>query len=133
MYAPRRLAVLTLAVSAAVVLTFGAGSGRASRASAGSVPELSGTWLGKYSGGYNGTFTLHWTLKGSRLTGTIKLSNPRGTFTVSGSVHGSTISFGALTAGATYTGKLSGNSMSGTYKTVPKGGSWSAKKVVRRG
>ena len=128
----RRLALLTLAVSAAAVLTVGAGSAWAthkptSHKKAASI--LSGTWSGQYSGGYNGTFTLHWTQSGSKLTGTIKLSQPSGTFSINGSVRGSAISFGAVGAGATYTGSVSGKSMSGNYQAAPKGGSWSAKKT----
>ena len=97
---------------------------------------LAGSWSGQYSGGYSGTFTLHWTQSGSNLTGTIKLSSPTGTFSVNGSVHGSAIKFdgsaikfGAVGAGATYTGSVSGKSMSGSYQALPKGGSWSATKT----
>jgi hypothetical protein len=63
------------------------------------------------------------------LTGSIKLSNPPGTYPITGSVQGSTIKFGAVGAGATYTGSVSGRSMSGRYKSGPRGGSWSAKKA----
>jgi len=132
MYSSRRRLALTLAVSAAAVLSVGAGSSWAkNKPVRHKKPSstLSGTWSGQYSGGYNGTFTLHWTQSGSKLTGTIKLSQPSGTFSVSGSVHGSAISFGAVSAGATYTGSVSGNSMSGSYEASPKGGSWSAKKT----
>jgi hypothetical protein len=131
----RRLALLTLAVSAAVVLTVGASGAWATHRPASHktlASILSGTWSGQYSGGYNGTFTLHWTQSGSKLTGTIKLSQPSGTFSINGSVHGSAISFGAVGAGATYTGSVSGKSMSGSYKAAPEGGSWSAKKTLSR-
>src|SRR5215468_9746117 len=40
--------------------------------------NLAGTWSGKYSGAFSGTFKLHWTQTGSRLKGTIVLSNPTG-------------------------------------------------------
>ena len=126
----RRAALLAFALSTAVVLTVAAGSGWAKpKPIKKAASTLSGTWLGQYSGGYNGTFTLHWTQSGSKLTGTITLSQPRGTSSVNGTVHGSTISFGAVSAGATYTGSVSGKSMSGSYKAYPKGGSWSAKKT----
>jgi hypothetical protein len=130
----RRLALLTLAVSAAAMLTVGASSGwaRHKPVSPKKLAILSGTWSGQYSGGYNGTFVLHWTQSGSKLTGTIKLSQPSGTFSINGSVHGSAISFGAVGAGATYTGSVSGKSMSGNYKAAPEGGSWSAKKTLSR-
>ncbi|HEY4348472.1 MAG TPA: hypothetical protein VGM80_12860 [Gaiellaceae bacterium] len=128
----RRFVLLTLAVSAAALLIFGAGSSWASPQVVGHKSHantLAGTWAGHYSGGYTGTFTLHWKQSGSKLTGTIKLSSPSGTFSVTGSVNGSAIKFGAVGAGATYTGSVSGKSMSGTYHAVPKGGAWSARKT----
>jgi len=91
--------------------------------------SLAGTWSGKYSGAFSGTFTLHWTLKGSHLSGSITLSYPSGKYGISGSVHGTAISFGAVGAGATYTGKVSGKSMSGSYKSPKGGGTWSAHKT----
>ena len=93
--------------------------------------SLTGTWSGTYSGAYHGTFTLHWTQSGSRLTGTIKLSSNVGRTNITGSVRGSTIRFGTVgNANAiTYSGSVSGKSMSGTYKTGGVGGSWSAHKT----
>ena len=92
--------------------------------------SLTGTWSGTYRGAYHGTFTLHWTQSGSRLTGTIKLSSV-GRTNITGSVRGSTIRFGTVgNANAiTYSGSVSGKSMSGTYKTGGVGGSWSAHKT----
>ena len=86
---------------------------------------------GSYSGSYTGTFTIHWRQKSSgALTGTIALSRPHGTYGISGNVRGSAISFGAVGAGATYTGSVSGSSMSGHYKTGDGGsGRWSAHKT----
>jgi hypothetical protein len=92
--------------------------------------SLAGKWAGKYSGAYTGTFTLQWTLTRTRLHGSITL-NPGGTYTITGSVHGSKISFGAVGAGATYTGSVSGRSMSGRYNTAKGGGRWSAHKTSR--
>jgi hypothetical protein len=43
-------------------------------------------------------------------------------------VRGSSIKFGAVTVGATYTGSVKGKSMSGTWKSGEGGGSWSASK-----
>ena len=77
--------------------------------------SLAGTWSGQYNGAFSGTFTLHWTKSGSHLSGSITLSNPSGKYGINGSVHGSAIQFGAVGAGATYTGKVSGKSMSGNY------------------
>ena len=91
--------------------------------------HLAGTWSGKYSGAYSGRFTLRWTQSGSRLIGSITLSNPSGRYGISGSVHGSAITFGAVAAGATYTGSVSGTSMSGRYRTAKGVGSWSAHKT----
>ena len=92
--------------------------------------SLTGTWSGTYGGAYHGTFTLHWTQLRSRLTGTIKLSSV-GRTNITGSVRGSTIRFGTVgNANAiTYSGSVSGKSMSGTYKTGGVGGSWSAHKT----
>jgi hypothetical protein len=64
-----------------------------------------------------------------RLSGSIALSNPSGKYGISGSVHGSAITFGAVGAGATYTGSVSGKSMSGSYKSPQGGGKWSAHKT----
>jgi hypothetical protein len=91
--------------------------------------SLTGAWSGQYSGAFSGTFTLHWTLSKTILSGSITLTNPSGTYSVGGSVQGSTIKFGAVGAGAKYKGSVSGSSMSGTY-TTPKGdGTWSAHKT----
>jgi len=89
---------------------------------------LGGSWSGQYSGAFSGTFTLTWKLSKGILKGSITLTKPSGTYTVGGSVHGSTINFGAVGAGATYKGSVSGSSMSGTYQTPQGDGTWSAHK-----
>ena len=94
--------------------------------------DLSGTWSGQYDGTFQGTFVLDWQQAGSNLSGTIKLSSD-GTDDVNGTVNGGTISFGTVGSQAiTYSGSVSGDSMSGTYKVqTPNGsvgGSWSATK-----
>jgi hypothetical protein len=91
--------------------------------------SLTGTWSGTYGGAYHGTFTLNWTQSKSHLTGTIKISNV-GRTNITGRVSGSTIRFGTVgNANAiTYSGSVSGTSMSGTYKTGGAGGRWSAHK-----
>jgi hypothetical protein len=91
--------------------------------------HLAGTWSGSYSGSYNGSFTLHWRQTGPKLTGSIALSNPKGIYAITGNVRGGKISFGAVAVGATYTGSASATSMSGTYKSPPGGGAWSAHKA----
>jgi hypothetical protein len=90
---------------------------------------LSGVWSGKYTGIYTGTFTLTWTQSGTGVAGTIVLSSPPKTLSITGNEAGTAITFGAV-GGVTYTGSVSGSSMIGTY-TVPgtgSGGSWSATK-----
>jgi hypothetical protein len=92
------------------------------------IVDVSGTWTGQYSGPFNGTFVLKWTKSGSALTGVIVLSSPHDTLQISGTVTGSSISFGAVGV-VTYTGTVSGSSsMSGSYTDVANGhtGSWSA-------
>jgi hypothetical protein len=105
---------------------------RAVQQSAGLPPptvNLSGRWSGEYSGTFHGTFTLNWTQSGSRLNGTIKLSNPRSTVTITGTVTGRTIRFGEV-GGVAYSGALIGDSMSGSYRVATRGGgSWSATKI----
>jgi hypothetical protein len=93
---------------------------------------LSGTWSGQYTGAYQGTFTLTWQQSGSNLSGTIKLSAPPQTLNITGTVQGGAISFGTVgSAAITYTGSVSGNSMSGTYQVAgSSGGSWSASKTA---
>jgi hypothetical protein len=90
--------------------------------------DLSGRWSGQYSGAFNGTFTLSWTQSGSGLRGTIKLSNPRDTLGIHGTVSGTGIKFGSV-GFATYSGSVLGNVMFGHYNTPRGGGSWSAIKV----
>jgi hypothetical protein len=91
---------------------------------------LSGTWHGQYGGSYQGTFVLHWRQKGSKLTGRIHISNPSGSLPIHGSVAGGSIQFGTVGSyEITYSGTVSGSSMSGTYKVGgSQGGNWSASK-----
>ena len=118
--------VVTVAIIVGQLATAGAATnGQLARGS------LTGTWSGTYRGAFRGTFTLHWTQSKSRLTGTIKLSISVGRTNITGTVRGRTISFGTVgNANAiTYSGSVSGTSMSGTYKAGGAGGSWSAHKT----
>jgi hypothetical protein len=90
---------------------------------------LAGKWKGHYSGAYSGHFTIRWRKTGSRLHGSITLSNPQGKYDISGSVRDGKIKFGAVSVGAKYKGKVRGTSMSGTWTSPQGGGSWSATKV----
>lgn len=94
---------------------------------------LSGTWSGQYSGAYQGSFTLTWTQSGSKLTGTIKISAPASTMSINGSVQGDSISFGTVGSyGITYSGKVSGDAMSGSYQVKDGNqstGPWNASKT----
>lgn len=94
---------------------------------------LAGTWAGSYGGAFAGTFRFTWTQTGSRLKGSIHLSNPAGNYGISGLVgRNGAIQFGVVGAGATYKGTVSGKSMSGSYTSPQGGGSWSAHKLVVR-
>lgn len=106
-------------------------SAAAQASSPASSTGLSGTWSGHYSGAYTGTFTLTWQQSGSKLSGTIDVSEIGGSVPLNGTVNGDAITFG--TVGSTviqYSGTVSGNSMSGTYKIQTSsgsvGGPWSA-------
>jgi hypothetical protein len=91
--------------------------------------DLSGKWTGRYGGTFSGTFKLNWQQTGSKLHGTITLSTS-GTVPVNGTVNGDSIKFGTVgSAAVTYTGTVSGNSMSGNYNTPSGGGNWSAHKA----
>ncbi len=92
--------------------------------------KLAGKWKGQYSGAFSGHFTLHWTQTGRKLSGAIKLSNPKGKYGIDGSIrHGGKVKFGALGVGASYKGTVHGKTMSGTWSSPQGGGSWSARKV----
>ena len=102
----------------------------ASSSHAATTSKLAGTWKGHYSGAVSGHFTIHWKQTGSLLHGNIKLSNPKGTYALDGSVSHGKIKFGAVTVGAKYKGKLHGSTkMSGTWTSGEGGGSWSAHKT----
>lgn len=124
-------------VSSLPITTPSTSSAAAPSTSASSQPStvgasaLSGRWDGRYSGGASGTFTLTWQQSGSTLTGHITLSNPAATVPINGTVSGGTIRFGTVGSTAiTYSGVVSGGSMSGTYAVAgSSGGSWSATKM----
>ena len=128
----RRIAHVAPILSvAALLVLWGSSASIAARTSTATTPKLAGTWSGTYSGAYSGTFKIRWRQAHGRLTGSITLSNPPGTYGITGTVHRTTIAFGAVGAGATYTGSVSGASMSGRYKTGNGGsGRWSARKTA---
>ena len=98
-------------------------------AAAAAAADVSGGWSGQYNGVFNGTFTLTWQQTGSAVNGKIVLSAPPNTYTITGNLTGNAITFGAVDA-VTYTGTVSGTSMSGTYQ-LPGGrggGNWNASK-----
>jgi hypothetical protein len=107
----------------------------AAKASASTSTGLTGTWSGHYTGASSGTFNLTWTQSGSNLTGTIKISDfGDAPIPINGTLQGDTISFGTVGSTAvTYTGSVSGSSMSGDWKVQSGGqsgggGSWNATK-----
>ena len=104
----------------------------------GPAPEhgpLSGKWSGTYSGSFSGTFKLAWTQSRHDLGGTIMISGFNNVPTsIHGTVQGATIRFGTVGSEAiTYSGSVSGQSMSGTWKMQAAGrsmggGAWNASK-----
>ena len=124
---PRAFAVLWIVALLAVCCTATAIAAVPTRST------LAGTWAGSYSGAFSGTFRFTWTQTGSKLKGSIHLSNPVGTYGIAGKVGRSGgIQFGVVGAGATYTGSVSGKSMSGSYKSPQGNGTWSAHKLDLR-
>lgn len=96
---------------------------------------LSGKWSGSYSGAFTGTFTLKWQQSGPDLSGTIMISAFKDAPTsIHGTVQGTSIRFGTVgSESITYSGSVSGQSMSGTWKLQAGGrsmggGSWKASK-----
>jgi hypothetical protein len=91
---------------------------------------LSGNWSGSYSGSSSGTFTLTWQQSGSILAGTINISEVGSPVPITGAVAGNSIHFGTVGTGAvTYTGTVSGSSMSGTWQGGNStNGTWKATK-----
>ncbi|MGO9964668.1 MAG: hypothetical protein ACLPUG_14750 [Acidimicrobiales bacterium] len=97
------------------------------------VGPLSGKWSGSYSGTFSGTFSLTWQQSGQNLSGTIKISGFSDVPTsLHGTVQGGSISFGTVgSKSITYSGSVSGSSMSGSWKMkaggqLLGGGSWKA-------
>ncbi|HET8557166.1 MAG TPA: hypothetical protein VFL58_07645 [Gaiellaceae bacterium] len=84
---------------------------------------------GQYGGAFSGHFTLRWKRTGTKLSGSITLSSPKGKYGISGSVHHLKIKSGAVGVGATYKATWKGSKMSGTWNSPQGGGSWSAQKV----
>jgi hypothetical protein len=100
-----------------------------SRESSPASGSLSGDWTGSYGGSYQGTFHLHWTQNASRLSGSIDLSSV-GMLPLHGTVSDGQINFGTVGSTViTYTGTVSGDSMSGHYQIAGGSGgtgSWTA-------
>jgi hypothetical protein len=97
--------------------------------------SLSGKWSGTYGGAFSGTFKLTWQQTGHNLSGTIKVSGFKNVPTsIHGTVRGDSIRFGTVgSQSITYSGSVSGPSMSGDWKILAGGksmggGSWSASK-----
>jgi hypothetical protein len=126
----RRLPALWIAALLALACCGSAlAAANASTSHAATKSKLAGKWVGHYSGAVSGHFTIHWRKTGSQLHGHITLSNPQGTYGISGSAHDGKIKFGAVSVGAKYKGKVRGTSMSGIWTSGRGGGSWSATKA----
>jgi hypothetical protein len=138
-----RKLVLTAGAAALVVLGLsnpaGASAPTTSRSQHGSpahkIGPLSGKWSGNYSGAFSGTFKLTWVQLGQNLSGTIMVSGLNNVPTgIHGTVRGTSIRFGTVGSQAiTYSGSVSGHSMSGAWQMHAGsrslgGGSWSAAK-----
>jgi len=122
--------------TAPAAATSAASAPAATSSSAPAAGALSGTWHGQYGGAYSGTFTLHWQQNTSSLSGTIELSSLGGTVPIHGTVEGSSIHFGTVgSTQITYSGSVSGNSMSGNYQVHAGNGSqngtWNASRALR--
>ena len=126
----RAVPVLWVAALLAVLCTGSAFAAvRSSTSGLATQSKLAGKWKGQYGGAVSGHFTLQWRQTGTKLRGSITLSNPKGKYGIGGSVRRTKIKFGAVGVGATYKGTWKGSKMSGTWNSPQGGGSWSAHKV----
>ena len=117
---------LVATISAAALLTMAPGWSGSSWASARLAntahtthhSSVSGTWKGSYSGSFSGTFKLTWKQTKSNLSGTIMISAFSNVPTsIHGTLQGTSIHFGTVgSQSITYSGSVSGSSMSGTWK-----------------
>jgi hypothetical protein len=116
------------AAAAATTASAAGPSAPAPAATTAAAGALSGTWNGRYGGSYQGTFVLHWGQSGSTLSGQINISAPAATLPIHGQLAGSAIQFGTVGSyRITYSGTVSGTSMSGTYQVNgTQGGTWTA-------
>lgn len=88
---------------------------------------LSGTWSGGYSGTYGGKFKFTWRQSGSKLIGHITLMPSLSSYRLTGTVSGGSIKFGTVGGPAvSYSGSVSGSSLSGTWRAANGHGSWHA-------
>jgi hypothetical protein len=88
-------------------------------------PDLSGTWTGLCTGPFTDGCWITWMQTGDdAYDGTFTLS-PHDTIHISGNLNGSTIRFGDVGV-MTFSGTLSGSTMSGSYTDIANGttGSW---------
>ena len=86
-------------------------------------PDLSGAWTGLCTGPLNGFFSLTLTQTANALDGTMTLSSPILNLHISGisgNLTGSTISFETVGV-VTYTGTLSGSTISGSLTDIENG------------
>lgn len=100
----------------------------AAHAAGGPGPDLTGRWVGSWQSntpGFSGSLVADVRQDGDRLTGTVQVGGSpcfsRGT--VSGTVRGNTVTFGAVFGGgqrASYSGTVAKDAVSGTY--VVRGG-----------
>jgi hypothetical protein len=125
--------VAAIACLAGALTVFLGGTGATAAMEGPSASGLSGSWSGTYGGAYSGTFKLHWTQSAATLRGSIWITykGQSDKTTVTGKLTGTEIRFGAVgpVGVITYTGSVSGNSMSGHYTTPNGGGNWNAHKT----
>lgn len=121
--------------SAAVPTTVAATPTTAVASGTATIDDLTGRWAGEFQATAptvsNGTFTLEFGGSAPNYTGTIVLAGLcEPSCPITANVAGNAISFGSVGAQAvTYSGTISGNSMSGSYQVGTAGdgeGTWKA-------
>lgn len=98
---------------------------------------VTGTWPGTWqdAAGASGTFTMQFAQTGNQISGpiTIEGSTCVSQGTISGTIDGDQITFGAVKAGNSvdYTGTISGDTMSGTWASPACGGDSGTWEAIR--
>ena len=115
------------------VVSFALGCSSGSGGGGGGGGSIDGTWVGKALSSYaiSSSFTAKITEDNTKISGTITIAILSYTDEpITGTLNGTSITFGDISGKITFTGTINGNSASGTYSLPSYGdnGTWTAAK-----